>query len=238
MMLLVFFLELFAFYILSQWLTNMLYMFFLLMTKTRSVAIMFILLLQFPGTVVHELAHLFTASILGVPAGKLTLVPENIRDTDIKSGSVSIAASDPFRRYAIGLAPVFAGILILTAIAYFLPDLYTKTLASKGDALQGYNLYLLIGAGYLMFSVSNAMFSSKEDLKGFVPFAIALGLLVGALYVAGVRIGLTGEALILAMRILTTLIKSLGVVLGINMLFLVISALGILVLKKLHHTLP
>jgi hypothetical protein len=225
----VFALELIALYLFSQWLTQSLFTFFLLLFRARSVAITCILLLQFPGTVVHELAHLFTASILGVPAGKLTLVPENIREDEIKSGGVSIAASDPFRRYAIGLAPVFAGIMIITAIAYFLPQLipHQGNWGNLGD----WGVRAIVF--YLLFSVSNAMFSSKEDLKGFIPFSIVLGLFIAAGYFVGLRIDLTGQALTIATQILTTLVKSLSVVLGVNGIILLLTSLFTRLIQKL-----
>lgn len=216
MMLLVFFLELLALYFLSRWLTQQLYMLLLFVTRSRTVTITVILLLQFPGTVIHELAHLFSASILGVRTGKLTLVPENIREQTIKSGSVAIAASDPFRRYTIGLAPVFAGILTLTAIAYFIP----QYLPNWGDTGNWGDWGITLALGYLLFSVSSAMFSSKEDLKGFIPFAIVLGLFVAAAYYLGIRIGLTQEAITVINDILTILVTSMSIVLAIHTVLL------------------
>src|SRR5260221_6045484 len=109
-------LELCALYFLSRWVTQAIFTLFLLFFRIRSVALSLLLVLEFPGTVIHELAHLFTAEVLGVRTGKLTLEPESIRGESIKAGSVMIAQSDPFRRYAIGLAPVFVGIFVLTAI--------------------------------------------------------------------------------------------------------------------------
>src|SRR5947209_5745118 len=99
--------ELIGIYVLSRALTQTIFNLTYLLTRARSIAVTLITLLNFPGTVIHELAHLFTAEILGVHTGKLSLVPESIAEPNIKAGSVMIAATDPFRRYAIGLAPVF-----------------------------------------------------------------------------------------------------------------------------------
>lgn len=196
-------------YFLSRVVSKSLFVLFLLVFRARSVAISLLLALTFPGTVIHELAHLFTAEILRVPTGKLTLVPESIREAHIKSGSVAIAETDPFRRYAIGLAPLVWGMIVLTAIAYFLP-----TVSSP---------YLFVLIAYLLFSISNSMFSSPEDLKGFLPFALVVGLFVAAGYYLDIRFELTGPALDAAVRTLATLTDSLTIVLLVNVGLLVAS---------------
>ena len=101
------------------------------------------------------------------------------------------------------------GLIALTALAYFI---------DWSEWFTWLNLLLV----YLLFAVSNAMFSSSEDLKGFVPFALTLIIMVSAAYFAGLRIGLTGTALDLVTRILEGLTKSLGIVLGINVAGLIL----------------
>ena len=227
-LLLLLFAELFFLFFLSQWLTQSVYALCLLIFRARSVAITIITILNFPGTVIHELSHLFTAEVLGVRTGKLTLVPESIeRDpstplgTKIKAGSVMIAGSDPFRRYIIGLAPVVTGLVSITALSYFLSQQY-------------YPITLLtIFYFYLLLAISNAMFSSAEDLKGFLPFIITLCIMAGAAYIAGLRIGITGPALAISTRILDALTKSLGIVLALNISGLLVSKLLISLTEKL-----
>jgi len=215
------FCELTLLYFLSRWVSQSLFTLFLLLFRARPVAVSMILLLQFPGTVIHELAHLFTAEILRVPTGKLTLVPESIRDENIRSGSVTIAQSDPFRRYAIGLAPIFAGLLVLTSISYFL-----------SQNIPNWIYWSLI---YLLFAVSNSMFSSPEDLKGFWPFAVVFIAFATIFYFLGIRFELTGYTLELVTRILTTLTKSLGLVLGVNAILLVVSRSLMMVLLRIFR---
>lgn len=215
--------QLVALYFLSRWVSKSLFILFLFVFRTRSVAISLLLALTFPGTVIHELAHLFTAEILRVPTGKLTLVPESIRDAHIKTGSVAIAETDPFRRYAIGLAPLFAGLLVLTAIAYLMSNWSNLTNWTNWVAL------------YFLFAVSNSMFSSPEDLKGFLPFVFVVGLFVGAGYFLGLRFELTGPLLNAAVRTLTTLTDSLTIVLAVNLGLLVASwGLMRLLLRVFH----
>jgi hypothetical protein len=224
MLLLIFLAELIVLYFISRLLTKTLFTFFLLVFRARSVAISILLVLEFPGTVVHELSHLFTAGILGVKTGKLSLEPESIREETITTGSVAIAETDPFRRYIIGLAPVAGGIIILTAIAFFLHQF----VPNWGD-------WRLWGLGYLLFAVSNAMFSSPQDLKGFLPFAVTLGIFVGAFYWLGLRIALTGAALDVVTRVTTTLVNSLGIVLAVNGILLVLTSLLTQLITRVIH---
>lgn len=215
--------ELILLYLLSQWLTKAMFDVFLLLFRSQTVSLSILLFLLFPGTVVHELSHLFTAEILRVPTGKLSLVPENLRGGNIRSGSVMIGESDPFRRYAIGLAPLFWGMIVLAAISYFLPGLITSVFSSGIPIFENTDFYLLLLAGYAIFAVSNSMFSSPEDLSGFIPFAIVMGGFATAAYFYGFRLALTGPLLEIAVRTLTTLTQSLGMVVGVNIVLLVAS---------------
>ncbi|MBI2404828.1 hypothetical protein HYV22_01460 [Candidatus Gottesmanbacteria bacterium] len=223
MVLIILLAELVVLYFLSRHMSQLIYGLFLFLFRHRSLAVTATTILFFPGTVVHELAHLFTAEVLGVHTGKLSLVPENLEEEEVQAGSVQIAKTDPFRRYVIGFAPLFVGITIIAAISYFIRRpfaVYPELVEGQGDALQNALIY---GTGYyLLFVISNSMFSSKEDLKGFIAFAIAITLLLAAGYVAGIRIGLTGTILEFINRILDALVKSTGLVLVINGVLLLI----------------
>jgi len=205
--------ELFLLSLLSQKLTQGLYVLFFRISGSKTVSMTILIILLFPGTVIHELAHLFVAEVLRVRTGKLTLVPESLEEAEIRTGSVAIAQTDPLRRTLIGLAPVYIGIIILSALSYVL--------------LQNINSITVITIiiFYGMFAVSNSMFSSKEDMKGVIPFTITLALFLIAGYFAGLRIGLTGELLTVIVRVIETLVRSLGLVLGVNFLVLVITSI-------------
>jgi hypothetical protein len=233
MLLLLLFTELFILFFLSRWLTQSVFDLCILLFRARPVAITIITILNFPGTVIHELSHLFTAEVLGVRTGKLTLVPDTIQSDEIKAGSVMIAASDPFRRYLIGLAPILVGIIVVTAISYFIPDLWRAVSLSQIPWYSNPSFYYLLLTIYCLLAISNAMFSSAEDLKGFIPFIIALGIMIGAVYGAGFRVGITGPALSVATRILDALTKSLGGVLAINIVGLIFTKLLILLTEKI-----
>lgn len=209
------FIELATLYLLSRRVIQTLYRLLQKISRSRPIAIWVVSIIFFPGTVVHELAHLFTAEILGVHTGKLTLVPESLEGMEIKAGGVMIAETDPFRRTLIGLAPVIWGIVTLSALSYFIRTLLARP---QGESLQN-----TLASGvffYLLFSISNSMFSSKEDMKGVIPFTITVLLFAAAGYVTGLRIGLTGELLTGSRLVIESLVRSLGVVLAVNLLVL------------------
>ncbi len=229
--------EIVLLFLLSRGLVHSFYKLFILIFRARTLAVSLTTLLLFPGTVIHELAHLFTAEVLGVPTGKLTLAPESIRGEKIQTGSVAIARTDPFRRYAIGLAPVFVGLLILAAISYWLPTLLPEIVVNFPNErlLFSPNTYLVLGLMYLLFAISNSMFSSAQDLKGFLPFAVVLSLFAAAGYFAGIRIGLTAGTLNLVYRIIEGLTRSLLWVLAVNVILLLIVNLLIAAAAKIFN---
>lgn len=207
--------ELILLSLLSRKLTQSLYVLFFRISGSKTIAMTILILLLFPGTVIHELAHLFVAEILRVRTGKLTLVPESLEEAEIRTGSVAIAQTDPFRRTLIGLAPVYVGIAALAAIS---------------------SLHILpILTFYGMFAISNSMFSSKEDMKGVIPFTVTVGIFIAAGYVAGFRLGLTGELLIKLSLIIETLTRSLGIVLAVNLLVLATTSFLHVLLPSRHR---
>lgn len=203
--------ELFLLSLLSRKLTQSLYVLFFRLFGSKTIAITILIVLLFPGTVIHELAHLFVAEILRIRTGKLTLVPESLEEAEIKTGSVTITQTDPLRRTLIGLAPVYVGIAALVALSS-IPVLPILTF-------------------YGMFAISNSMFSSKEDMKGVVPFIITVGVFIAAGYFAGFRVGLTDGLLTKLSLVVQALVRSLGIVLGVNLLVLSAASLFLLPLE-------
>lgn len=190
--------------LLSSFLTTNLFTLVHRVSRNQKFSLSVLTLLLFPGTVIHELSHLFVAEILGVPTGKLTLVPEGLEnEAEIRAGSVAVAKTDPIRRMLIGMAPVIVGMGAIAAISY-MTNMIDMTYMMK--AIQY----------YLLFAVSNSMFSSREDLKGVFPVVATLGILLAAGFLVGFRFSLTGQAEILVLRVLQSLTKSLGLVLAVN----------------------
>ena len=155
-----------------------------LMSKTLSkfMSVNLIALIFLPGVIIHELSHLFIAAILFVPAGNIEFIPKKIGN-GVKLGSIEIAKTDPIRRSIIGFAPVFAGVSLIVGAVY---------LFSSGFLfLQSEKPYIYICAilvlTYLLFAVSNTMFSSKADMEGTIEILIALFIVFVGTYVLGFR---------------------------------------------------
>jgi len=225
--------ELITLSILSRHLTQKIFTLFLHIFSYRTLAVSAITALFFPGTVIHELSHLFVAEILGVKTGKLTLVPEGIEEQSIRAGSVEIFHTDPFRRSIIGLAPFFIGIIILCILSSLLPTFWEQT-------IQGYTAqkifstpasYFLLLTSYLIFCVSNSMFTSSEDMKGVIPLGVVMGLMGIAIYLTGFRISPPAILIYQTAQVLSAVTNTLTVVLLLNGL-LFVSASGAIWLAK------
>lgn len=134
-------------------------------TGSRSATIYILAILFLPGTILHELAHLFSAGVLFVPVGELEVVPE-IRGEEVKFGSVQIGQTDPLRRLLIGAAPVIVGTGVILSILAFAPGIFDQTTP----------FWMAGGILYLIFAITNTMFSSKKDLEGALAFLGALAI--------------------------------------------------------------
>jgi len=226
-------------FLLSHVLLQRLYDGFLLLTRSRPVAISAVTIILFPGTVVHELSHLFVAEILGVKAGDLSFTPEipsQAGDEHVKAGSVAIAKTGPFRRAIIGIAPIFVGLSLLTGLSLQLSPLFSRILTGHPNGLfSNPSFYLFIVVFYVIFAVSNTMFSSPEDMRGFLPVVLSLVVLLVLFFAIGLRISLTGQAQELTERVVYSLSQSLGIVLAINCIILLTTATLVALIGKITH---
>lgn len=227
--------EFIALYLLSNRLIRSLNSLFLLIFRARSVTISLVTLILFPGTVIHELSHLFTAEVLGVRTGKLTLHPTGIESKHFQAGSVEVEKTDPFRRYIIGLAPSIVGIPALTGLSFWAQRLLPEVQASiaAGTLFTAPTTWYLVIAAYLIFVISNTMFSSKQDLKDFFPFAATIVIILGLAWTAGIRVSVTGVALEFLLRGLETLVRTLGIVLALNGVLLLLSRVLIVLVGRI-----
>jgi hypothetical protein len=218
---LIFILVLVALFVLSRQVNQAIFQIVFRVTHSRTIAISWLSLILFPGTVIHELSHYFTANILGVPTGKITLIPEIAQKNVINLGSVNVAVTDPVRRLIIGLAPEINGLIGLSVISYFLPNIWQKiNFTQPLSNFQTANFYILIALIYLAFTIANCMFSSRSDLKGLWVFLILVGVLVLLGYQSGLSIHINGSAAQIINQILTYLTIVISFVTFINLLIL------------------
>lgn len=212
--------ELALLYLLSRWLTQTIYRALYEVFRSRSFGLSFTTLLLFPGTVIHELSHLFVAEILGVATGNLTLVPEGIQKEEIQTGSVAIAKTGPFRRAAIGLSPLFVGMVAIGALTY----LYNANIFVKNNVIT--TIYY-----YLLFSISNSMFPSSIDMRGVWQLMVAILIILIGAGIAGFRLVLPDSPAFVA-DLITNLTGSLGIVLALNGIMLLLFSLLIDLIRK------
>jgi len=225
--------ELIVIFFLSRHLLRVMYTLLLIILRSKTVVIGLVTIMYLPGTVIHELAHLIVAEVLRVKTGEISFTPivEKLEDgsTEVHTGHVKIAESDPIRRYLIGLAPLPFGLFFLFLCVwifnYFFPQLTDWKLQAGLVAL----------IGYLLFAISNNMFSSRVDLEGFIFLVPIFLLLAASAYIAGFRLTLTGQIQILSQQILTSLATALAIVIGVNLVILLINGVllrGILKLSR------
>jgi hypothetical protein len=159
-LLILFFLELLVLYFLAKKIQQIIFSLFLRVTRRKNWAVYLTAILFAPGTFFHEMSHFLSALFLLVPVGDLRLLPE-VREDEIKLGSVGIGKTDPVRRFLIGVAPFIFGTLTILVVIHLVQD--NKLIE---------NVWTVILLGYVVFEIGNTMFTSKKDLEG------AFGLLI------------------------------------------------------------
>ncbi len=167
----IFFLELFFIFLFSKHLQIALSRAFYSLTHSIHKTAGLMAFLFLPGTIIHELAHVLVAGMMLVESSDIEFMPE-IREDGVKLGSVQIHKTDPIRRTIIGIAPVLVGLGLIFALSWY---------AISNPLTWG--LWALFF--YLIFEISNTMFSSKKDMEGtLVVFALVLAIFI-ALYLMG-----------------------------------------------------
>lgn len=164
-----------ALFFLSRVLTSEIYSFVYQITKKENFSTNILAFLFFPGVVIHEMAHYITAKLLLVPTGKISLLPK--RDGNyVRLGSVSIAKSDMFKEFLIGIAPLLVGVTLILSLVYLV---IIDT---------GFTVVKIILSIYAIFLISNTMYASRKDFQAAIPF-IASAITVGiVLFVIGFRL--------------------------------------------------
>ena len=175
--------EMVVIFVLSRMLLRNLSAFATKMTKDREKTVRFIATLFLPGTIIHELAHYFTASVLRVPVGEIDLVPR-LADGQLKLGSVEVGKMDPVRKLMVSGAPFVLGVGIMLLVLYL-------------DSRWSGSIYWDLLVGYIVFQVSNTMFMSKRDMEAVWEFMLLMAIVGIALYLIGFRV-MTGDLVGLA----------------------------------------
>lgn len=156
-------------YILSKTSIQRLYGFMYQLSKSKAIANYVIILLFFPGTIIHELSHYIVALLLMLNARSFVIFPQ-VEKNHILLGSVTYEKKDPVRGFLVGIAPFF-GVCIMFFII------------SKLPIMQSDNLYIRIGIGHLIFSLSSQMFSSQQDIIDALAFIPIISVVFIVFYI-------------------------------------------------------
>lgn len=170
----IFLIQVIALYFFSRAVVKQLYSFFDIFIKSQKLVFIMVSILYFPGTIIHEMSHFFTAIILFLNVKDIRIFPEFEND-HIRLGSVSFEKKDFIRGILVGVAPIIFAMLIFFIIA-------TNSLYPTSS----FGLNILFG--YLIFTISSTMFSSKKDIVDLIyviPLAI---ILVGVIIYLGINV--------------------------------------------------
>lgn len=173
---LLFIIELLILFFFSRFITSSFATIFMRITRSQTVTIHLLSFLFLPGVIIHELAHMFVASLLFVRVGEIEFFPQ-IKEDGVKLGSVAIGQTDPVRRTLIGIAPVLVGLAVIIGSLWF----FTSDVLVINPVIK----YALLV--YILFEVGNTMFSSKKDMEGTVAFVSAVVLILLVIFIAGLR---------------------------------------------------
>jgi hypothetical protein len=213
-----------------------LFLFFLLLFRSKFWTIQLTTLILLPGTIVHEISHLIVAEILRVKTGEISFIPKIEEEERIQAGSVQIKKVDPFRRTLVGIAPLLSGLTIIFLISkfYFLKHFFPLNI-NQFIKLNTQEVLILFTICYLIFAISNTMFSSKEDLKAAILPTIILFMAVSAFYLGGFSIKVEPKTLKTIKNLLTGVNLSLGLTITIDFFSLGILKLILKLFKKLKR---
>ncbi len=168
-----------------------------------------------PGTIIHEMSHVFTAAVTGTHVGKVEILPmlprlarrdpapQDNDERSVRLGSVQTQRLGLFREFLVGSAPFLVGLGLLMWISSTFKFLI-------------FNLQFLIAdllKFYLFFTIANSLFLSWADFKHALPLVVIAVILEVALFAAGIQPVITQDSLILVIlaRLQTALLWSLGI---------------------------
>lgn len=176
------FFELFFIFITSRYIFQAFFSLFYKLSKSQKFSFSALSFIFFPGTFLHEFSHLLSAEVLRVPVHGIEFVPE-YRNGNLKMGSVKIQKTDAVRSLLIGAAPFFTGVGVLTIFLWLIYS-YVKV----SDV---FSSFLSFGAAviciYLLFVITNTMFSSKKDMDGIYIFIILIVSIIFVSYMLGLH---------------------------------------------------
>jgi hypothetical protein len=214
----------------ERWIHRHLQRFGMVLTRNETVALVAYALLLFPGVVLHELSHWFSARLMGIRTGRISLLPARGRDGQLQLGSVEYQADglDPVRESLVGAAPLITGCVALLVIANHLFGVTAATEAFTSGELGA--IWDLLVSGfrkpdfwvwfYLVFTIANAMMPSPADRRAWPTFLAILALVLVALLILGIGDWLLPRLADALVALSGTLATTWTLTVGVNLLIL------------------
>ncbi len=210
---------------------------FLLITRRVDVSLILVSILFLPGVLLHEASHYLVARLLGVPTGKISIIPRVQDDGHLQLGYVETTHTDILRDTLIGVAPLVAGVLFIAYVGVSqlgLPFIWENWVGGESLSLYKALPYLYNSADfwmwfYLVFAVSSTMMPSRSDRRAWMPVAIIVVILLTLALLAGAGPWMWGN---LASP-LNQIFQVLVLVFGISLFIHVILVFPLLISRKL-----
>lgn len=187
-------------------------------------------LIFLPGTIIHEVSHLFAAAVTGTRIGKVEIFPElprggigaefDQRKRSVHLGYVQTQELGLFRGFLVGTAPLFVGIGIMIGLTNNLRFNNFIAALDPSTPLGMTEMIIPFLKLYLFFTVANSLFPSWVDIKHALPLIILVVIAGISLYFSGVNMALTPDSPVLSA--ISSLSKTLILSVIINFLILLI----------------
>jgi hypothetical protein len=164
-----------------------------LITRRIDLALAIFAILFLPGVLLHELSHYLTARALGVPVGRLSIIPQSLPDGRLRLGYVETAQTDFLRDALIGAAPLVAGSIFIAYAGFAQLNFLSvwDQMASGDLPLISSSLSQVVRQPdfwiwfYIIFVISSTMFPSATDRRAWGPIFLMLMLLIALVLIAG-----------------------------------------------------
>ena len=164
-----------------------------LITRRIDLALAIFSILFLPGVLIHELSHYFTARLLKVPVGRLSVIPQPLPDGRLRLGYVETAQTDFLRDAMIGAAPLIFGSLFVAyagLVHLNFADIWTQISMGDLDSITRSFSYAISQPDfwiwfYVIFVVSSTMFPSETDRRAWRPILLTIGIFIALLLIAG-----------------------------------------------------
>jgi hypothetical protein len=178
---------------LERWVHRHLQGIWMLLLRDPDLALAMYSLLMLPGVLVHEGSHWVAATLLGVRAGRFSVVPERLPDGTLRLGYVETEHADPVREALIGVAPLIVGVAAIVLVGFSrLGVTPVGEAVARGDLLGTIqsahtmtglpNFWLWL---YLIFTISNSMLPSASDRRAWWPVLAAIIVVTLVLFYLG-----------------------------------------------------